>query len=132
MLKTGKVLRSQRKFSEEFKRKIVHEYEFGQLSIKSISEQYSISLQTVYRWIHQYSNYNNLGVQVVEMKNSQEHKLKVQQKKIEELERVLGQKQLYLEYLEKVIELADEEYNIDIKKNSETLQSGGSKITKTR
>ena len=132
MLKTGKVLNKRRKFSEEFKRKIVHDYEHGQLSVREISDLYSIKFSCIYRWIYQFSTYNKAGVQVVEMKNSQENKLKEQQKKIAELERVLGQKQMYVEYLEKMIELADEEYKIDIKKNSDTPHSGGSKITKTK
>ena len=130
MLKTGKKLLKHRSFSEEFKKKIVHEYEYGQLSVRSLSETYSISFQCIYRWIHQYSSYNKAGIQVVEMKDSQESKLKAQQKRIAELEQSLGQKQLYLEYLEKMIELANEEYHIDIKKNSNTPHSGGSKSIK--
>ena len=46
--------------------------------------------------------------------------------RIAELERIVGQKQLNIDYLEKVIELAKEELGIDIKKNSDTPQSGGS------
>ncbi|ANQ51545.1 transposase [Flammeovirga sp. MY04] len=132
MLKTGKHLQKKRKFSDDFKMKVVQEYEYGQLSVRDLSKFYSISTKVIYSWIYKFSKYNKSGIQVVEMKNSQENKLKSQQKKIEELERALGQKQLYLDFLEKVIDLANEEYEIDIKKNFETLQSGGSKTTKKK
>jgi hypothetical protein len=42
------------------------------------------------------------------------------QKKIAELERLVGQKQVVIEFQNKMIELAEEEYKIDIKKKSET------------
>ena len=52
--------------------------------------------------------------------------------RIKELERAVGQKQMNIDFLEKMIELAKEEFNIDIKKNSNTPQSGGSKKTGKR
>ena len=36
---------------------------------------------------------------------------------VAELERRLGQKQMQLDYLEKLVELASKEYDIDFKKN---------------
>jgi hypothetical protein len=36
---------------------------------------------------------------------------------VAELERRLGQKQMQLDYLEKLVELASKEYSIDLKKN---------------
>ena len=42
---------------------------------------------------------------------------------------MVGQKQIKIEYLEKMIDIAKEELNIDIKKNSNTLPSGGSRTT---
>ncbi len=36
---------------------------------------------------------------------------------VAELERRLGQKQMQLDYLEKLVELASKEYDIDLKKN---------------
>ena len=40
------------------------------------------------------------------------------QKKIAELERLVGQKQVQLDFQEKMIEIAEETYQVDIKKNS--------------
>lgn len=43
-------------------------------------------------------------------------KLKELQSRIAELERALGQKQMNIDYLEMMIELAKKEYDIDIEK----------------
>jgi hypothetical protein len=59
-------------------------------------------------------------------------KLKELEQRLKELEQIVGQKQLKIDYLEKMIELAKEEFNIDIKKNSDTLQSGGFSKTSTK
>ncbi|MBZ9788396.1 hypothetical protein LB456_13080 [Psychroflexus sp. CAK57W] len=58
------------------------------------------------------------------------NKVKEMQSRIADLERALGQKQMNIDYLEKMIELAKQDYDIDIKKNSNTPQFGGSKTTK--
>ena len=60
------------------------------------------------------------------MTDSSEKKVKELNKRIEELERIVGQKQLNIDFLEKMIELAKEQYGIDIKKNSSTPPSTGS------
>jgi hypothetical protein len=41
-------------------------------------------------------------------------------KRIAELERIVGQKQIMIDYKDKMIELAEEEYGIDIKKKCES------------
>jgi transposase len=48
------------------------------------------------------------------------------------LNAAVGQKQIMIDYLEKMIDLAKETYSIDIKKNSNTPPSGGSKPTGKR
>ena len=130
MLKTGKRIRRKRKFSEDFKLKIVKGYESGEFSVVEMTKIYDISDQTIYNWIYKYSKYNKQSIQVVEMKDSQTHKLKQMEARIKELERAVGQKQMNIDYLEKMIDLAKEHYDIDIKKNSNTLHYGGSKNIK--
>ena len=129
MLKTGKRIRRKRKFSEDFKLKIVKEYESGEFSVVEMTKIYDISYQTIYNWIYKYSKYNKQSIQVVEMKDSQAHKFKQMEARIKELERAVGQKQMNIDYLEKMIDLAKEHYDIDIKK-SNTLHYGGSKNIK--
>lgn len=130
MLKSGKKVKRIRRFSEDFKLKIVGLYEKGEYSVPELEKIYDISNPTIYNWIYKYSQYNKKGIQVVEMKDSQSKKLKELEEKVKELEQAVGQKQMNIDYLEKMIDLAKEEFDIDIKKNSNTPHSGGSKITK--
>jgi transposase-like protein len=132
MIKTGRKVRHKRKFSEDFKLKIVRQYEQGKMSVLELEKFYDIGNSIIYSWIYHYSNYNKKGVQVVEYKFSQMNKLKQQEEHIKDLERALGQKQMQIDYLEKMIELAKQEYDIDIKKNSGTPQSSGSKAIKNK
>src|SRR5699024_327512 len=130
MLKNGKRIKRRRKFSEDFKLKVVQEYESGQFTVLEMTKIYDLREQTIYNWIYKYSKYNKKSIQVVEMKNSQAEKIKKMEARIKELEQAVGQKQMNIDYLEKMIDLAKEYYDIDIKKNSDTPHSGGSKTTK--
>ncbi len=129
MIKTGKRVRHIRRFSEDFKLKIIEEYEKGLYSVNELEKIYGVGNPTIYSWIYKYSNYNKKSIQIVEMKDSQLAKLKEMEARIKELERAVGQKQMNIDYLEKMIDLAKEEFDIDIKKNSNTPQSDGSKST---
>lgn len=127
MLKTGKRINPQRRYSEEFKRKLVEEYESGVMSVPQMERYYGVCTALIYRWIYKYSTYNEKNVRIVEMKDSQTNRVKELEEKVKELERAVGQKQIMIDYLEKMIDLAKETYSIDFKKNSNTPPSGGSK-----
>ncbi len=120
---------SRRSFSEEFKKARVLEYESGKFTVTELSRLFGIRSEIIYRWIYKYSVYNKKSVKIVEMKDSGTQKVKDLENRLRELEQVIGQKQLKIDYLEKMIELASEKYSIDIKKNSDTTPSTGS--TKT-
>ena len=130
MLKNGRRVKRFRRFSEDFKLKLVKSYESGEFSVGEMAKIYDINPQTIYRWIYKYSMYNKQSIQVVEMKDSQAQRMKQMEARIKELERTVGQKQMNIDYLEKMIELAKEHYDIDVKKNSNTLHYGGFKNTK--
>jgi predicted RNase H-like nuclease (RuvC/YqgF family) len=99
------------------------------MTVHELEKFYDISNVSIYQWIYKYSNYNKKTIQVVEYKNSQVQRLKELETKVQDLERIVGQKQVNIEYLEKMIELAKEHYDIDIKKNFNTPHSSGSKPT---
>ena len=132
MIKTGKRVRHLRKFSEEFKLKVVADYESGKFGIRELEKMYQISNVNIYNWVYKYSKYNNKSIQIVEMKDSQSKYMTDLEKKVKELERAVGQKQMQIDYLERMITIAGEEYSIDIKKNSNTPQFGGSKNIKKK
>lgn len=119
-------LTRRREFSKDFKRARIREYESGEYTVRELSRLFDIQTTVIYRWIHKYSSYNQRSTVIVEMKDSATKRLKDYEKRIAELERALGQKQLNIEYLEKMIDLAREQFGIDLKKNSDTPPLNGS------
>lgn len=121
-----KQVRKVRKYSESFKRSIVDDYESGRYSVLQLEKLHGIGNPSIYQWIYKYSSYNEKGYRVVEMKDSSSNRVKELEKKIAELEQKVGQKQIMVDYLEKMMDIAKDELNIDIKKNFATPQSTGS------
>ena len=125
-----KKIRHKRHFTEAFKHQLVKEYERGRHSVLELEKIYHVDHVLIYRWIYKYSNFNKKSIQVVEMKQSSAQKIKELEAKVKDLERAVGQKQLMIDYLEKMMEIAKDDLGIDIKKNSSTPQSTGSGKTK--
>jgi len=118
-----------RYFSEEFKKKKVRELERNITSITDICRTYSVSRTSVYRWIYKYSVMAKKQVkQVVEAK-SDTQRIKALEARIKELERIVGQKQLLLEFQDKMIEIAEVDYDVDIKKKIGSKLSFGTTST---
>lgn len=122
-------IKKHRTYSEEFRKELVTLFEKGEYSVLQLEKLYGVCNGSIYKWIYRYSSYNEKGVRVVEMKTSNSNKLKELESRIKQLEQMVGQKQIKIEYLEKMIDLAKEEFQIDIKKNFSTPQSTGSKKT---
>lgn len=116
-------LRTVRTFSTEFKKAIVFEFEKGNFSVKQLCSLHELHCQNVYSWIRKYSTASLPKKIVVEMKDSTSKKLKEFEKKLKEYERIIGQKQIEIDYLNKICELASEHYGEDIKKNLNTPPS---------
>ncbi len=127
----GKYKHIRRRFSEDFKREVVREVDQGKLRVSVIAKEYSVSGTAVYGWLAKYSVHYKRSTRVVVEKHSTGEKLKALRARIAELERAVGQKQLTIDYLEKVVELAGKELGVDIKKKSERLSSNGSGNTGT-
>jgi len=127
-----RVIQKHRRFSEDYKRSIVKEFESGNFSVPQLEKLHNISNTLIYKWIYKYSNFNDKSVRIMEMKDSSTSKLKALEKKVKDLERAVGQKQLYIDYMEKMMEIAKDELGIDFKKNFGTPQSAGSGKTKKK
>ena len=125
-----KTLRKRRIYSEEFKRQIVSDFEAGRFSVIQLEKLHGVNNVTIYNWIYKFSTFNEKGSRIVEMKDSSTQKLKELQARIKELEAIVGRKQISIDYLEKMIDVAKDEFDIDIKKNSNTPQSTGSEHIK--
>lgn len=119
----------QRTFSDDFKRKKVRELERNLASISDICRTYSVSRTSVYKWIYKYSTMaKKQEKQIVEAK-SDTKKIQALEERIKELERTVGQKQLLIEFKDKMIEIAEDTYGIDIKKKLGSKLSSGSTTT---
>lgn len=118
-----------RYFSNDFKQKRVRELERNLVSISDICKTYHVSRTSVYRWIYKYSSMAKKDVkQVVEAK-SDTKKIQLLEEHVKELERALGQKQMLIDIKDKMIEIAEETYDIDIKKKLASKASSGSSTT---
>jgi transposase len=112
----GTVLdRKNRRFSEEFKLQKVAEIIAKKSTVLDICKAYEVSDSAVYRWLYLYSSTPKPERTIVESK-SDTTKILAYQKKIAELERLIGQKQVIIDFQDKVIDLAEQTYKVDIKK----------------
>lgn len=117
--------RQNRSFSESFKIKKVREIECGLSKISDICKVYSVSHTSVYKWLNLYGMKQQKTERLIVETLSDTQQLGELKHKIAELERALGQKQILIDFQNKLIELAEDSYGIDIKKNS------GSQVSST-
>jgi transposase-like protein len=117
--------RRRRVFSEDFKRKKVREIEQKITTIAEVSREYEVRASNVSKWLTQYSPNRMKSVRTIVESESDTRKLFDLQQKIAELERVIGQKQLLIDFQAKMMELAEQEYGIDIKKKFERKPLSG-------
>jgi transposase len=122
-MKEKKVIRH---FSEAFKKEKVKMIEEKRVTVLQLSKIYEVSEVAIYKWIRKYSTRIARGEKYVVEKESEGAKTLELMKHIAELERKVGQKQLQIDYLEKVIELGSEQVGIDIKKKYASERSAGS------
>lgn len=119
-------IRKQRRYSEEFKKALVSDFESGKYSVLQLERLHGVSNPQIYDWIYKYSTFNEQGYRIVEKKSSTQSKVKELEKRVKELEAALGRKQIKIDYLETMMEVAKDELDIDIKKNFGTPRSKGS------
>lgn len=108
--------RRQRHFSVNFKIQKVREIESGSTRVSEICKQYEVSDTSIYKWINKYGSMKDKPEKLIVESNSDTKELLELKKKVAELERIIGQKQILLDFKDKMIELAEEAYGVDIKK----------------
>jgi transposase len=109
--------RSRRIFSDEFKREKVKEIVNCQYTIRSFCKLWDVSAVAVYKWLRLYSPEHKKGITMVIQKDSEAQKTIELVNLVAELERKLGQKQMQIDYLEKLVEIASKDLDVDLKKN---------------
>ena len=116
-------------FSESFKKTKVREIERNLTSVRMVSREFEVSDTAVYNWLYKYSTLRQKQLRQIVEPMSDAHKIKELRKRIQELEQLVGQKQIQIEFKEKMIELAEEMYQVDIKKKLGSKLSNGSGYT---
>lgn len=115
--------RRRRNFSDSFKLQKVREIETGQTKIIDICSAYEVSDVAVYRWIEKFGIMKNKKERLIIESESETRQLIELKKRLSELERIIGQKQIMIDFQNKMIDLAEETYGVDIKKKFFTSPS---------
>lgn len=124
-------LKVSRYFSTDFKVKRVKELEHNLTTVSDICRIHEVSRTSVYRWLYKYSSMaKRQEKQIVEAK-SDTQKIQLMENRIRELERIVGQKQIMIEFQAKMIEIAEKTYAVDIKKKLGSKLSTGIGTTGT-
>jgi len=123
---TNYVKRSQKDYTSSFKLQVVREVESGQLSATSAQRKYGIQARsTIVSWLRKYGNFDWENQTPSNMPKSPEQRLLELEAKVKLLEKqkahlerqnhISDQKAIIFDMM---IDIAEREYNIDIRKNS--------------
>lgn len=131
---TNYVKRTQRDYSMSLKLQIVREVEQGNSSITQIRKQYGIqSHATVLGWLRKFGNFDWENQSPLNMTKSPEQKIMELEAQVKLLEKQKAhlERQAYVAdkkaiLFDMMIDLAEKEYHIDIRKNSPPEQSTAS------
>jgi transposase len=137
---TQYVKRTQKDYSPSFKIGLVRQIEQGQLSITSARKLHGIqSHATVLNWLRKFGNFDWENQTPSNMPKSPEQKIMELEAKVKLLEKqkALLERQAEVSdskaiIFDMMIELAEKEYKIDIRKNSPPEQSNDSSKSNTK
>lgn len=115
--------RRRRHFSDSFKIQKVRELETGKTKVSELCKQYEVAPVNVYRWLNKFGTMKNKKERLIVEPISDTKQLLELKKKVAELEQIIGQKQIIIDFKDKMIDLAEEAYGVDIKKKYSTQQS---------
>jgi transposase-like protein len=119
-MKSNIIIPPQTNYSQAFKRQVVREYEQGILTKDAIMKKYNIGgHSTVLRWCRKYGklHYSNKSATGRPLKDPQKRRIK-------QLEEELKEAREKILVYEKLIEVANREKGIDVRKNIVTKLSG--------
>jgi transposase len=125
-LKMTTAERRARRFSDNFKMEKVRAIETGKLKVSEVCKLYEVTSTNVYRWINKFGSMKNKPERMIVEHESDAKQLIELKKKVAELERIIGQKQILIDFKDKMIEIAEQTYGVDIKKNFSTDASNTS------
>ncbi len=112
---------TRRIFDLDLKLDLVKQIESGKLTMGEVSRLYGVSLTAIRKWMNKYSDIYKKQTRVVVEKKSVSKKNQELRDRIKELERALGQKQMRVDYLEKLMEITSERLGEDVEKKAKRL-----------
>ena len=112
--------RRRRTFSDTFKRDKVREIELGLTKVLEVSKQYGVSDTAIYLWMRKFGVEKEDKERLIIETMSDTKALREMKERLAESQRVVGQQQIELEFYKKMIDLAQDHYGIEIKKNFTT------------
>ncbi|MDB5015055.1 MAG: Transposase [Daejeonella sp.] len=125
-----KPIKSHQHYSESFKRKVCEEYLLTGHSKMSLLKKYDIRMKSgIQKWlrqlgyedIHQKARYLNLPLSsLAKKKTATSTSADLLEKRIKELERLLEDEQLRSEAYSRIIDIAEKEFHIPIRKKPNT------------
>ena len=116
------------KYEFAFMRKVVQEYLDGHESLKKLSKRYNITYGSIAGWYKRYrlglEPFNEVSLAIMSQDQPQQQDNQIDlQKQNEELLKKLEQANLKITGLEIMIDIAEEQLGVDIRKNSGAKQS---------
>ena len=129
------VKRTQRDYTMPFKLAVVQEVERTGIGVCAVARKYGIQSETtVTAWLRKYGNFDVANKTSKPMEKSKEQKLMELEERVKMLERQNNRLQHELEmkdhkvaFFDMMIDMAEKEFNIDIRKNSSAGQSTNTK-----
>ena len=129
------VKRTQRDYTMPFKLAVVKEVERTGIGVCAVARKYGIQSETtVTTWLRKYGNFDVANKTSKPMEKSKEQKLMELEERVKMLERQNNRLQHELEmkdhkvaFFDMMIDMAEKEFNIDIRKNSSAGQSTNTK-----
>ena len=129
------VKRTQRDYTMPFKLAVVQEVERTGIGVCAVARKYGIQSETtVTTWLRKYGNFDVANKTSKPMEKSKEQKLRELEERVKMLERQNNRLQHELEmkdhkvaFFDMMIDMAEKEFNIDIRKNSSAGQSTNTK-----
>lgn len=126
-MKNNYVKRTQKDYTMSFKLKVVSEIEFGELTKSQAKSKYGIQGDsTISNWLKKYGNFDWENQSYQSMSKTPEQRILELEEKIKLLEKQKARAEHLAERADKkailfdmMIDLAEKEFNIPIRKNSE-------------
>lgn len=118
-------IKQKRHFSEDFKKARVKDLVEKRITVLEVSRLHEVSTVAVYKWLYKYSAHHQRQTTLVVQMESEAAKTKSLLQQVADLERVIGQKQLEIDFLSQLLEIGSEELGFDLKKNFSSRLSSG-------